>query len=73
MIGFVTRRDPEGVSVFLPFSPIPSAGFLLICRPEEVHPVGIPFEAAMRLVVSAGVVHPETGLLPPAPPTVPGR
>jgi uncharacterized membrane protein len=43
MVGFVTRRDREGVSVFLPFSPVPTAGLLLICRPEEVHPVGIPF------------------------------
>jgi uncharacterized membrane protein len=64
MIGFVTRRDPEGVSVFLPLSPIPSAGFLVMCRPEDVHPVGIPFEAAMQLVVSAGVVHPGASLLP---------
>lgn len=70
MVGFVTRRDEQGVSVFLPFSPIPSAGFLLICRPEEVHPLGIPFEAAMQLVVSAGVVHPVTrGLSHPHPPS----
>jgi len=66
MIGFVTRRDAEGVSVFLPLSPIPSAGFLVLCRAEDVHPVGIPFEAAMQLVVSAGVVHPDTSLMPRA-------
>jgi uncharacterized membrane protein len=70
MVGFVTRRDTHGVSVFLPFSPIPSAGFLLICRPEEVHPLGIPFEAAMQLVVSAGVAHPAASILPrPATPS----
>lgn len=66
MVGFVTRRDPDGLSVFLPLSPLPSAGFLVICRPEEVHPLGISFDAAMRLVVSAGVVQPEMSLLPVA-------
>ena len=66
MVGFVTRRGQEGVSVFLPLSPVPTAGFLVICRPEEVHPLGIPFETAMQLVVSAGVVHPEAGLFPEA-------
>jgi uncharacterized membrane protein len=64
MVGFVTRRDAGGVSVFLPLSPIPSAGFLVLCRPEDVHPLGIPSEAAMQLVVSAGVVHPGASLLP---------
>lgn len=69
MVGFVTHRDRDGVSVFLPTSPIPSAGFLVICRAEEVHPLGISFDAAMRLVVSAGVVHPEGRLLPQMAPT----
>lgn len=64
MLGFVTRRDAAGISVFLPLSPIPSAGFLVLCRPEEVHPVGISFETAMQLVVSAGVVDPGLSLLP---------
>jgi uncharacterized membrane protein len=64
MIGFVTRRDADGVSVFLPTSPNPTSGFLVICRAEEVHPLGIPFDAAMRLVVSGGMVHPEVPLLP---------
>jgi len=64
MIGFVTRRDGQGVSVFLPTSPNPTSGFLVICRAEEVHPLGIPFDAAMRLVVSGGMVHPDVSLLP---------
>jgi uncharacterized membrane protein len=64
MVGFVTRRDGQGVSVFLPTSPNPTSGFLVICRSEEVHPMGISFDAAMRLVVSGGMVHPETSLLP---------
>jgi uncharacterized membrane protein len=66
MVGFVTRREAHAVSVFLPTSPIPSAGFLVICRTEEVRPLGISFDTAMALIVSAGVVHPEASLLPGA-------
>lgn len=64
MVGFVTQRQGESVCVFLPTSPNPTSGFLVVCDPREVHPLGIPFEAAMRLIVSGGVVHPGTSLLP---------
>jgi uncharacterized membrane protein len=58
MVGFVTRREGGRVFVFLPTAPNPTSGFLVICSPEEVHPLGIPFEAAMRLIVSGGIVSP---------------
>lgn len=64
MVGFVTQRDESGVCVFLPTSPNPTSGFLVVCAASEVRPLGIPFETAMRLIVSGGVVHPGVSLLP---------
>jgi uncharacterized membrane protein len=64
MVGFVTQRQSGSVCVFLPTSPNPTSGFLVVCEPQEVHSLGIPFETAMRLIVSGGVVHPGISLLP---------
>lgn len=64
MVGFVTKRDARSVCVFLPTSPNPTSGFLVICDPGEVHPLGISFDAAMRFIVSGGMVHPGVSLLP---------
>ncbi|HWX25256.1 MAG TPA: DUF502 domain-containing protein [Vicinamibacteria bacterium] len=66
MVGFVTRREAGSVYVFLPTAPNPTSGFLVICREEEVHPLGIPFETAMRLIVSGGIVSPGLPFLPGA-------
>ena len=67
MVGFVTQRDSRSVCVFIPTSPNPTSGFLVVCDPVEAHALGIPFEAAMRLIVSGGVVHPGVSLIPASP------
>jgi len=64
MVGFVTRREPHSVCVFIPTSPNPTSGFLMECAPGEVRPLGLSFEAAMRFVVSGGMVDPGVSLLP---------
>jgi uncharacterized membrane protein len=56
MVGFVTRREGARVFVFLPTAPNPTSGFLVICAETEIHPLGISFDAAMRLIVSGGIV-----------------
>jgi uncharacterized membrane protein len=56
MVGFVTRREGEKVFVFLPTAPNPTSDFLVICDQSEIHPLGISFDAAMRLIVSGGIV-----------------
>lgn len=58
MVGFVTRRDPGSVSVFLPTTPNPTSGFLVICPPTEVVTLGISFDVAMQYIVSGGIVSP---------------
>jgi uncharacterized membrane protein len=64
MVGFVTKRDERSVSVFLPTTPNPTSGFLVVCDPAEVRRLPISFDAAMRLIVSGGMVHPGVSLLP---------
>jgi uncharacterized membrane protein len=64
MVGFVTRRDVHGVTVFLPTTPNPTSGFLIVCHPREVTPLGIPFDVAMQMIVSGGLVGPGAAILP---------
>jgi uncharacterized membrane protein len=64
MVGFVTRRDEHGVTVFLPTTPNPTSGFLIVCHPREVTPLNLPFDEAMQMIVSGGIVGPGTAILP---------
>jgi uncharacterized membrane protein len=64
MVGFVTRRDERGVTVFIPTTPLPTAGFLIVCDAREVTPLNVPFDEAMQMIVSGGIVGPGAGILP---------
>jgi uncharacterized membrane protein len=66
MMGFVTHRDPSSVSVFLPTTPNPTSGFLVLCAPGEVFPLAMTFPEAMNFIVSGGVVKPDLPFFPPA-------
>jgi len=62
LIGFITREDfsrlpfgePGEVAVYLPLS-YQIGGYTLIVPADWLEPVDMPFEDAMRLVVTAGV------------------
>jgi uncharacterized membrane protein len=67
-IGFVTGRGAgevqektsrEVVTFFLPTTPNPTSGFLLLIPREELTPLDMTVEEAMKLIISAGVVIPE--------------
>jgi uncharacterized membrane protein len=70
MVGFVTRRDAQGVTVFLPTTPNPTSGFLVMCDAREVTPLEIPFDEAMQMIVSGGIVGPGSRLIPRRAPSV---
>ena len=53
------------VCVFVPASPTPFTGYVVYVPQEEVIPLPITIEEAMRIIISAGVLHPAE---PPAPP-----
>ena len=57
-VGFITRDEPgaTSVNVFLPTTPNPTSGFLLIVPREEVHELPLNVEEGVRLVISGGSV-----------------
>jgi len=57
-LGFVTR-DGEGdepVTIFLPTTPNPTSGFMLLMPREEIRVLDMPVEEAIKLVVSGGSI-----------------
>jgi uncharacterized membrane protein len=73
-IGFVTSELPNGLiegatpeggskllDVFIPTSPNPTSGFMLIVPASEVFPLKLKVADAMKMVMSAGAVLPGEG------------
>ena len=63
-IGLVTgeTKDQDGnvlLAVYMPTSPFPTSGFLVVLPPEQVTPIDMPVDDAMKLIVSAGIMVPE--------------
>lgn len=63
-LGLVTSniKDQYGntlLVVYMPTSPFPTSGFLVILPENQVTPTDIPVDDAMKLIISAGVVAPE--------------
>jgi len=62
-IAFVTNtyeeKGKKNVSLFIPTTPNPTSGFFAIVPEEEVIPLKMTVEEAMKLVVSAGIVTPK--------------
>ena len=66
-IGFLTGTSSgevadhlagENVSVFVPTTPNPTAGFLLIVPRSDIKPLNMSVDAALKYIVSMGVVAP---------------
>jgi uncharacterized membrane protein len=64
-MGFITGNAPravaqaggrEMVSVFVPTTPLPTSGFYVLAPRSELRKLDMSVDAAIRLVVSAGVV-----------------
>ena len=49
----------NSVLVFIPTTPNPTSGFLLIVPESQVKPMDISVENAIKMVISLGVVQPE--------------
>jgi uncharacterized membrane protein len=77
-VGFVTATAPaamqehvqNGVVIFVPTSPNPTSGFLVIVPREEVIQLPLTLEEGFTFVLSAGGVAPEAAEEPPPPMTV---
>lgn len=90
-VGFVTtdrefdlgrdgEADPKSVAVFLPTTPNPTSGWMILVAPDDLLVLDMSIEEAVKLIVSGGIVGPEnfgarvrpwrkreTSALPPAP------
>jgi uncharacterized membrane protein len=73
-IGFLTsvsrgevqeRTETEMYNVFLPTTPNPTSGFLLLVPKAEIVPLDMSIEEALKLVISGGTVVPE-GIIDPS-------
>ena len=72
-MGFVTRehytvvdkrgRKTEVMNIFLPTTPNPTSGFLIVCRPSDAIMAGITVEQGIKLVVSGGILAPPEPLM----------
>ena len=67
-VGFATKENTKGISdkikqdlvnVFIPTTPNPTSGFLLMFPKEEVIYLDITFEQASKFIVSAGTSDPK--------------
>ena len=63
-LAFVTRDDAASsmVAVFLPTTPNPTTGFLLMVDRDELRPAPLTVEEAIRLIVSGGTIMTERQL-----------
>ena len=73
-IGFVTNSSKrwftgggtaELLPVFVPTTPNPTSGFLLLVPPEEVIECPVSVEDGIRMIVSGGILQPELIPVPP--------
>ena len=79
-IAFVTGRPggevaqhlgSEHLSIYVPTTPNPTSGFFLMVARSEVVPLRMSVDAALKYVISMGVVAPDAP--PPRPPGAPRR
>lgn len=75
VVGFVTRvmnEDGSGremAAVFIPTTPNPTGGYLVVLPLDELTPTDWTMDQAMAFIISGGAVAPET--LPASPPSLP--
>jgi len=78
-VGFVTSNGlkdvttPDGrrmISVFVPSSPTPFTGYVVLVAESEVIPLPIAIDEAIRFTVSAGVIRPNNQIPEIEPPRI---
>jgi len=67
----ISQDGDEWVTVFLPPTPAPTAGFMMFVRRSELIELDMTVEEAAKLVISAGLVAPEYDVAAHTPPLDP--
>jgi uncharacterized membrane protein len=79
-IGFVAGQDSqviekaaqrELINVFVATTPNPTSGFLLLVPPDEAVVLHMTVEQALKMVISGGLITPDSPATPPPPPPLP--
>ena len=65
-VGQLAKHTPDSVCVFVPTTPNPTSGFLVVAPEKDLIPLDMSVEDAIKLVVSVGVVVPDPDNLPRA-------
>lgn len=55
-IGFVTKRGEGMTYVFLPTTPNPTSGWMVLVPDDQVRPLDLTMDDAIKLIVSGGIV-----------------
>lgn len=67
-LGFLTSELPQEVSptqdvkyfnIFIPTTPNPTSGFLIILPEKSIHVVNLSRQEAMAMIISGGIIQPE--------------
>lgn len=62
VLGFLMNSEVRGLreeklcAVFVPTTPNPTSGFLLLLPPDKVQPVDLTIEQAFKLIISGGLI-----------------
>ena len=63
-VGQLAEHTPDSVCVFVPTTPNPTSGFLVVAPRKDLIELNMSVEDAIKLVVSVGVVVPDPDNLP---------
>ncbi|MYA30315.1 MAG: DUF502 domain-containing protein [Gammaproteobacteria bacterium] len=63
-VGQLAEHTPDSVCVFVPTTPNPTSGFLVVAPRKDLIELNMSVEDAIKLVVSVGVVVPDPDSLP---------
>lgn len=63
-VGQLAEHTPDSVCVFVPTTPNPTSGFLVVAPEKDLIELNMSVEDAIKLVVSVGVVVPDPDSLP---------
>jgi uncharacterized membrane protein len=73
-VGFVVGTPGDEVSgllgnapqsVFVPTAPNPTSGYIIIVSPDQIKPLNMSVDEALKFIISLGVVVPGKAVLPP--------
>ena len=54
-----TISDETFISVYIPTTPNPTSGFIVLVPKKDIRPISLTTEEALRWVISLGIINPK--------------